>query len=331
MNPLIGGSLIGGALNGISSLFNAGKQYRNQKKLMEQQHQYNLETMAQQNKYNVENWERNNAYNDPSAVAARYQRAGMDVNQAFGGSSHYTPSQSAAGAAPVGTGAPTVPLSDQLDLGSALDTALKVAQIRNIDADSDQKRSQTGDREQYLRSQVLENDYKEFRNDMAGLDVDLKNVELARRTFDYQFLLDTRAISIQTMEQNYRNLQAEYDRILADTNLKSEQRNKVLEDIAVAKAQVEAVKAGTALTWKEVDAYKYKVRELVTATDANAALRKFNFTGANLNQAKEKLVRLKAIEQAIRNDWVNEQERVKLINEYANTVHSVLSLIPGVG
>lgn len=330
MDPIIGGA-IGGAIGGLTNLFNAGQQYRNQKKLMAQQHQYNLETMAQQNQYNVENWQMNNEYNDPAAVAARYQAAGMDVNQAFGGSSHYTPSQQSSAASAVGTGSPTAPLVSSLDPLGALDQALKIAQIENVKADTGKKESETGDQGQFIRGQALENDRKELLNSLSDLDIDLKRLELARGNFDLQFLTDTRSINIALLNQNYDNLLAEYGRILADKDLKEEQRNKVLADIAVAKVQVSAIEAGTALSLKEVDAYKYKVRELVTATDANAALRKLNVSGADLNRAKELLVRLQAVEQSLRNEWIPAQERAKLINSYADSVHSLLSLIPGIG
>ena len=146
IDPITGSLLIGagGALvDGISGMFNAGQQYRNQKKLMAQQHQYNLETMAKQQEYAIDMWNMNNEYNDPSAVVDRYTNAGMDANAAFGAKGHYSPSQQPTTPSAVGTGAPTAPLAQQLQLGNMLDRAMQMAQIQKTKAETDQIRGDT--------------------------------------------------------------------------------------------------------------------------------------------------------------------------------------------
>lgn len=228
-------SLGTGLADSFSGLFNAGQQYKNQKKLMEQQHQYNLETMAKQQEYAVQNWQMNNEYNDPSAVVDRYKNAGIDANAAFGGSGHYTPSQQAANPAAVGTGAPTAPLAQQLQLGSVLDRAMQMAQIQKTKAETDQIRGDTispEDRAQLtsleiafkqagVEGQQLVNQqqkiYNSFATEMYGLNVDKLRAEVEVQNQNVKNLISSRKLT----EEQTQLVVSQY--ILNNTKLATEE------------------------------------------------------------------------------------------------------------
>lgn len=75
MDPLIGGALIGAGasmLGGFMNLSGVNSANRANRKLQQEQ-----------NEWNERMWEKQNAYNDPSAQMARLQKAGINPNMAF--------------------------------------------------------------------------------------------------------------------------------------------------------------------------------------------------------------------------------------------------------
>lgn len=319
------GDLVGGVVGGISSLFNSGKQYRNQKKLMAQQHQYNLETMEKQNQYNVENWEMNNAYNDPAAVVSRYEAAGMDVNQAFGGSSHYTPSQQVSGSAPVGTGAPTAPMSKYLDPQSAVDTALALAQIRNIDADTKQKEGDTKDPEVTKRMQSLQVAGQELDNvlkDKKGESLDLANgfqaslnrVQNAVEGFQVaqaeQELFRTQQEVLNAVKQG-KLTDAEVDKVIAQMELVNEQ---IITE-GIEQQLKSSQKHLTDEQARQVAADIRKTASEIGLLDAKAANERLMKLGIRSENERKKLIveaqRLANEEQKIRNENLPKDLRVE--------------------
>lgn len=332
------GGIIGGAIDGLAGLFNAGKQYRNQKKLMGLQHQYNLEAMAQQNKYNVENWERNNEYNDPSAVAARYQHAGMDVNQAFGGSSHYTPSQQASGAAAVGTGAPVAPMPDMMNFRPILDALLVQAQIQKTKKETAKIEGDTITPEQRARLTELE-----LATKRAGLEG--QNLVNQQRELDLTFNQETYGLNVEMMKQRVETQRQTVANIIADTNLKGEQLETLItqQNLNIARvATEEALKkmygAQAFLYGEQAKLIQPQIDNLIALTKKydverlNESLRSFGI------RDEQKLTRARLTYQNLCNNYqeiVNSNEsknqKAKRFQVYSREVDSwVNTLIDGI-
>lgn len=156
------------------------------------------------------------AYNDPAAVRERYEAAGINPNAAFGTAGSYSPTNapglshvSAAQAAPV----PYIP-SRPLSTIDPLDSALKQAQIDNINADTVKKQGESI--EPGLRS-----DAQRLTNSLTEQRIINERVKNDQDSFDLSFARDTRESNIDklrqsvvNMESQARNLDATYQVLL---------------------------------------------------------------------------------------------------------------------
>lgn len=70
---MLGLGLANGAVQGITGLIGAKKQF-----------QYNKQLMSLQNQYNIDMWRMNNEYNTPTAQMQRFQDAGLNPNLIYG-------------------------------------------------------------------------------------------------------------------------------------------------------------------------------------------------------------------------------------------------------
>lgn len=129
-----GASLLGSAINGVTSLIQGNQNYKYAQKLMDKQ-----------NALNVANWQMQNAYNDPKNQMSRLKSAGInpDLFYANGASGivNGTSPQSSLGSASVGPGVNS-------DFGqSTLSAMLLDSQKKNIDASTRKLNAEAGQTE----------------------------------------------------------------------------------------------------------------------------------------------------------------------------------------
>lgn len=102
--------------------------------------------------------------------------AGYNPNALFNSSSTLSASSGASGGAQASAPSIGMPNPTRLDIGTLSDAALKVAQAKNIDADTEKKESET-------KGQDLQNSYQEvvnkFLESNIKLDMDKKDAERA--------------------------------------------------------------------------------------------------------------------------------------------------------
>ena len=84
---MIGSGLIGGAVQGITSIFNSGAERRNSLKMADKSINAQKEAAALAYQRDVEMWDKNNLYNSPQAQRERLEQAGLNPNLAYGSGS----------------------------------------------------------------------------------------------------------------------------------------------------------------------------------------------------------------------------------------------------
>lgn len=81
------GGLIGGAVQGITSIFNSGAERRNSLKMADKSINAQKEAASLAYQRDVEMWDKNNLYNSPQAQRERLEQAGLNPNLAYGSGS----------------------------------------------------------------------------------------------------------------------------------------------------------------------------------------------------------------------------------------------------
>lgn len=81
------GGLIGGAVQGIASIFNSGAERRNSLKMADKSINAQKEAASLAYQRDVEMWDKNNLYNSPQAQRERLEQAGLNPNLAYGSGS----------------------------------------------------------------------------------------------------------------------------------------------------------------------------------------------------------------------------------------------------
>lgn len=77
-------SLIGSGLSAIGGIFSSGQSYKNQKKLLRQQNEYNVAMAETEWQRNLDMWNRQNVYNSPVEQMSRLKEAGLNPNLMYG-------------------------------------------------------------------------------------------------------------------------------------------------------------------------------------------------------------------------------------------------------
>lgn len=275
-----GSSLLGGLVNGAFNLIGQGQQYRNQRKLNDQQQEHALEQMAQEQEYTKEMWNMNNEYNDPSAVIARGRAAGLSPTAALGQSSGGAGiSTMATGAGSVGSSAGGASGAGSNPVGDLLQGAVSAAQASNIEQDTKLKEQQT--RGEELRNQ-FEQAVQATRVNIEkakekGLDIENKQREL-----DYDISQLTKSLTLHEKQnrvlKGFAEIASIYnsmsiDRDLADSQISVNDQQIILKaaEVGLVNAQTDNVVEDTRLKGMnillratEVEYMKLK-KELVSA------------------------------------------------------------------
>lgn len=109
--------------------------------------EWNLMLAEQENQWNIEQWERENEYNSASNQVARLKAAGLNADLAYGSvdssssssvAGNLTSGQGASHSSPSGTSNPAQALEAlNNSFSSMMDNAVKAAQVRNIESDTE--------------------------------------------------------------------------------------------------------------------------------------------------------------------------------------------------
>lgn len=229
---------IGGIMSGSASLgtliYGMTQGKRDQRDLMDYssilQHRY--QEMAADNQFRRQRdfWNMNNEYNTPSAARHRLEAAGLLGASLFGGSN---PGQAATmpSASTPGTPGPGIPsleaASPGLVAGSQfVDAALKFAQIRNLDSDSELKSEKFNTEKTTQLLNTTSASLNEVnaslgisQRELNDLDSRIKSVTAAIHEATKDLQIESKIVALDTSRQSLNNLIAAYDKIVADTSV----------------------------------------------------------------------------------------------------------------
>lgn len=232
------GALLSGATSLGSTIYSMTQGKRDQRELMDYssalQHKYQEASAENQFRRQMDFWNMNNAYNTPSAMRNRLEAAGLFGASLFSGGSAGQASAMANASTP-GTPAPGIPslqaATPGLAAGSQLaDAALKMAQIRNLDSDSDLKSER---RNTEKTSQTLQTSSAALNQvnaslglsqiELNNLDRQIKSVSAYIQESTKDLQIDSARIAFETATQSLNNLIAQYDKIVTDTSVSAHQ------------------------------------------------------------------------------------------------------------
>lgn len=83
-------SLIGAGVSALGGIASGSQSYRNQKKLLAQQNEYNTQAAELEYQRNLDMWNRQNVYNSPVEQMSRLKDAGLNPNLMYGNGSSST-------------------------------------------------------------------------------------------------------------------------------------------------------------------------------------------------------------------------------------------------
>ncbi len=270
-----------GLIGSIGSMFNQNKILKAQREENQKNREFNANESALARDFALQMFNRNNAYNDPSAVAKRLSDAGMHPALAFGGISPSSATSPSGNASASGSVNPP-----SMDFSGITNSPLVAAQIRNIDADTANKKAETPwiDRLHAVEESLGK----------VGIDVQKvvksdkeKDIEVKVKTLER---LDSEIKQISSVteltEQKLVNLKTENAIREIEKSFKAEEIrtsiNRMLSGINLTDAQ--AVRVGALL------AYEIKSMEATTRqANANASNSEFQFS---LSEEKARMVGL---------------------------------------
>lgn len=217
-----------GATSGLfGQLFggwNARRQWKYQRKAMALQQQYALEQMQKQFEYQQQQFDYENAYNDPSAVMARFRKAGINPSAVMGSSGASMSATMPMPSSPSGhgvSGGPAIGAGAEPNMSSALIGS----QIRLNDANATEaeSRSNLNDEKSVTEASV--------RNVLgATVDEKVQNAFFLKQKALYQEMVNAR--TPEMLDQSVQKLIAETDNLVASANLSTEQVNLVKSQTA---------------------------------------------------------------------------------------------------
>ena len=201
------GSLGSGLVDSIFGGIGQRRQYKYQSKLQQQQYELNEKSADSAFQRQLQQWQMENEYNDPSQVRSRYEAAGINPYSAFGTAGSYQPQQMHT--SPQGAGAGLGSASAfPIDAVDPLTAARQLAEIDRVKAETKKIQGDTKDQGETIRGQQLTNS-----------------------------LLEQQVIG-QEEANKCKSIDAEFARIMAETNLEKERQS-----ISNMRTQVEEANA----------------------------------------------------------------------------------------
>lgn len=207
------GALAGAASSLVNNLFNIGsakRQFEREKQLQQRQFDFNEKAaqndFARQKEFYALQRDDERAYNDPNAVRQRYEAAGINPTAAFGTAGSYSPMTSPSGSVNSQSGVGLGSAPSAFPFSDPIEAAFRMAQIENIEADTEKIKGDTKDPGETKRSQVLDNELKAKGIINAELDAKLKS-------FDASFTEATLPTAVAIEGQKLKNLETQCDQM----------------------------------------------------------------------------------------------------------------------
>ncbi len=270
-----------GLIGSIGSMFNQNKILKAQREENQKNREFNANESALARDFALQMFNRNNAYNDPSAVAKRLSDAGMHPALAFGGISPSSATSPSGNASASGSVNPP-----SMDFSGITNSPLVAAQIRNIDADTANKKAETPwiDRlhavEESLGKVGIEVQETVKADKQKDIEIKVKSLEKIATE------IENIASSTRLNEQNLKNLKTENAIREIEKSFKADELtaniNGILSGVKLNNAQ--AIRIVTLL-----DAELQNMWADTRYKEANSGLVEFQL---DLNDAKKELVGL---------------------------------------
>lgn len=246
--------------NNIMNFAVTNSNYNKNRKLLKQQYKYQREAADIAYQRQMDFYKQQLEYNDPSAVRQRYEAAGINPNAAFGTAGSYQPqnaptSVEAAG----GVQAPYVS-NNGFTYENPLDTMIKIAQARNIDANTQKVVGDTV--EPGLTSEGVR-----LTNRLKESGVVSQDLAIQQQKFDYDFAVETRQQNVRKLDQSVYNMEQQFRVMTAQyETLMDQHRNNpdVLREIqsrvwmnyahlGLMQAQADLARKGVYLTQAQIE------------------------------------------------------------------------------
>lgn len=246
MGPTEISALTSGVASLGSAIYGMTQGKKDQRDLMDYssmlQHKYQEASADNQFRRQIDFWNMNNAYNTPSAMRHRLEAAGLLGASLFGGS--YSGQAASMGTASTpGTPSPGIPSLEASSPGFAAgsqfaDAALKLAQIRNLNSDSELKHEESNTEKTLQVLNTSASSLNEVnaslsisRRELNDLDARIKSVSASIQEATKDLQIDSQRVALDTAKQSLDNLIAYYDKILADTSVSQSQVNLIKSQI----------------------------------------------------------------------------------------------------
>lgn len=193
-------NVVASVASGVAGLIGSIEQRKYEERQAQIQRQWNETMMDKQNAWNLEQWQRQNEYNSPSAQLQRLREAGLNpLNYGLDGSSAQGLESAQA------LGYDRASLAGAMNpISSAVDSALKTAQVSNIQAQtakvSQETLSEVVRREQM--SQQIENAKQELENMKSSKNLTEKQIEEIDKRISWIDRINEANIGLQESQKN---------------------------------------------------------------------------------------------------------------------------------
>lgn len=248
-------SVVASVASGVAGLVGSIEQRKYEERQAQIQRQWNETMMDKQNAWNLEQWQRQNQYNSPSAQLQRLRQAGLNpLNYGLDGSS----AQGLESAQSLGYDRASL-AGAMNPISSALDSALKTAQVSNIQAQtakvSQETLSEVVRREQM--SQQIDNARQELENMKSSKNLTDKQVQELDKRISWIDRLNEANIGLQESQKNLNESTKKRIDELLDNEKKIQ--IKTLEDFdrqwKLIDSQISKIAKESGLLQKDIENY----------------------------------------------------------------------------
>lgn len=326
------------ASNLLGGLLNNGMSYKNARKLMTQQQEWNRQQAEWQNQVNIQNWQMQNEYNNPSNQMKRLQEAGLNPNLMYGnGSASTGNATSAPDAASVNSAPMSAPRAnfDFSRLGTdAMQAAISLRQQDNNDklaqSQVDYNKAKIASEEAKALSLLAGTDLTRFELEKGNQFLDiLKHNEITRGELmesqidaNYQNIDESNSriyVNEKSAEEKVANIQL----IQARTGLTTYQSALVNQQIGEVAARILLMRAQT----DESLARKLNINASTSLTNERSIAQHFN----NVLNHEYRDLKVEELRQAIIHSInVNQRGQVQLNREaFENSFLHTFGAEPG--
>lgn len=292
--------------SGLFNMFSQGKQNQKNRDFQAAENQKSRD-------YNTEMWNKNNAYNTPLAQMNRLREAGVNPHLAYSNGAPMNTSN-----APASSNASSMPagIAPQMDVNGLMMALRQKAEIDNIKADTQQKQANT-------EGTLVIADMNKVQLENLPIKLSLENQLMSVNAQVGEKNMQLTDEQIKKVQQEVVNLvsqdkvlQQQFNDLLASTELKEAEKQKVFAAIVLMEAQEVNLLADAELKREQSKTQGFIRSNLQSQTLVNTekakALARGNYIGeevdltnARLSSAilsKEDQIKLEQFREAVKNN-----------------------------